>query len=284
MNEHCSGITRRSILGIGLLVLGWLSISIPATAGRHTLTVAHSAQYPPYAYLDEEGTPHGYLIDLWNAFGKANNMDIRFKLGSWQESMDMVRDAEADIHGGLFFNEERDVFLDFGPTIMDLTTHLYVRNGLSTVEADTCLVGVVKGGFSEHFMRKERPGRAIITYESSHASIKAAKAGSIDAFIADRPTGIHHMRQLGIIDDFSSKEMLYSNPLRGAVREGDTVTLDIIMQGWPKIAPATVKIIEGKWFVDKTETADWITTGVVISVLTLVAALIIRSVFRRMRV
>ena len=152
-----------------ILALVLLLTAAPTRAGNgiSRLVIAHDANYPPFSYLDESNQPKGYLIDIWRAFGKANSIEIQFKLGTWQESLDMVKNGEATVHGGLFFSSERDHYLDYGPTIADLSTYLYARNKADKM----CAVGVVRGGYEEHFMRKELPKRHLTLFEIGRAHV-----------------------------------------------------------------------------------------------------------------
>lgn len=247
----------------------------------HLLTVAHDANYPPFAFLDETGQPRGYLIDLWRAFGNANSIYVEFKLGSWQESLDMVRNGEADIHGGLFYSKERDLYLDYGSTIMELSTDIYIQNSLSKSAARREPTGVVKGGFEEHYMRTEHPQRLLKLFPQNKAMIEAAANGEIMVFVADQPTGFHYMNQLGINNEFSSVETLYTMPMRWAVQNGDSESLRLVNNGWANVEEAMLNHIYGKWFIPQDTTPDWALPALLLTILALVIALIIRQAGRR---
>lgn len=271
-------------LSISFLLL--LSLTVPAAAGApdtmpKRLVIAHDANYPPFSFVDERGVQRGYLIDLWKAFGNANSITIEFKLGTWQESLDMVKNGEADIHGGLFYSKERDTFLDYGPTIMDLSTDMYIKNDLTKTAARAFPVGVVKGGFEEHFMLSKRPDRSLTLFPQNRAMIEAAAKGSIKVFVADQPTGFHYMKRFEINDDFTSIETLYTMPMRTAVQEGDKQTLEVVEYGWTQVDDALRNHIYGKWFIPQDNMPGWVLPGALLSMLALIIAIIVRRAGRK---
>lgn len=278
-------MTRMHAISLLIPLVLFLSPSSGMTEGENAmpgrLTIAHDANYPPFAFLDEGGTPRGYLIDLWRAFGRANDINIDFKLGTWQESLDMVKSGAADGHGGLFFSAERDRFLDYGPTIMEVAAYMYVNNALSEEIAATYPVGVVKGGFEEHFMRTEWPERPLVLFDQNKAMIQAAKDGMLEVFVADQPTAVHYLNLFHIGNDFNHTRKLYAMPMRVAVGEGRHDALDCILYGWTKLDQREIKRIFGTWFIHEKPTPDWWWPGLLISLLTIVAAIIIRKLGRR---
>lgn len=257
-------------------------LMLPATPTRagngiSRLVIAHDANYPPFSYLDESNQPKGYLIDIWRAFGKANSVEIQFKLGTWQESLDMVKNGEATVHGGLFFSSERDHYLDYGPTIADLSTHLYTLNGATKM----CAVGVVRGGYEENFMRKEQPKRPLILFDQNKAMIEAASTEKIKAFVADQPTGVYYMHVFGMENMLEEPIELYSEPLRVAVGNGKHDMLEFIFYGWLEIDRQELRYIYGKWFMDKGSNPDWLLPVICITLLVLIIGFAIRKTGKR---
>jgi len=271
---------RILMLLIILLMIGTIAF---AQAGENIsrLIIAHDANYPPFSFIDESGSPKGYLIDIWRAFGKANSVEIKFKLGTWQESLDMVKNGEADVHGGLFFSVERDRFLDYGPTVTDLSTHLYILKEATTDEATKGIVGVVRGGYEEYYMRNNRPDRPLLLFDQNQTMIEAASKSSIKAFVADQPTGTYYMHIYGIGDLVKDAETLYTKAMRVAVGNGKHGMLEFISYGWMKMDKTELKYIHGKWFLAKEPNPDWLLSGIGIAVLALIIAFIIRKIGRR---
>lgn len=248
---------------------------------RPILLVAHDAYYPPFCFFDSEGEPAGYLVDLWRAFGSENDMEIVFKLGTWQESLDMVLDGRADVHGGLVHSADRDRIFDFGPDIIELSTHIHVRKGRDAAKARP--VGVVRGGYEEYFMRANRPGTPLILFDENLSMIGAAARGEYPAFAADTPTASACLAMHDSRDDFDRADLLYRKPLRAAVVEGRHDILNLVIHGWERMDQKRIVRIHGKWFMDAPERSPWIVRGMLIGLLVLVLALAVRLLSQRHR-
>lgn len=264
------------VLSALLLCTGTVSAGLP-----EKLIIAHDANYPPFCSLDENGKPRGYLVDAWNAFARTNGVEVTFKLGTWKESLDYIRRGEADVHGGLFYSDNRDMFLDYGPTITDLSTHLYVRADATDKIIDQCAVGVVLDGYEEEFMRKERYRQVLIAFKDNKELLGAAARDEIKLFVADQPTAYYYMSLYQINDIFTEIEKLYTMPLRVAVGEGNQDLLDAIITGWERIDEQELKYIHKKWFLGETGTPQWYLTASILTGLVVVAAIIFRVISRR---
>lgn len=248
-----------------LLLPVWL-ICTPSEAVAATdvnrLVVTHSQNYPPFSYLDTDGRPQGYLIDLWKAFGRANRISVEFKLGVWQQTLDWVKDGTAQVHAGMFYSRERDRYFDYGTDIMEMSTALYLKKGVALDQLSRLAVGVVRGGNAFAFMHNERSDQRLVQYEQIKDLVQAAADGEIVAFVADQPTGSHYLRVAGLQDVFISRETLYTMPLRAAVREGDHEVLETLLYGWPNIDQQTRDRIYSRWFIEERLFPGWLIPAV----------------------
>lgn len=246
------------------------------------IVVAHSATYPPFSYLDENKEPKGYLIDLWKAFGAANGIRVEFRLVPWEKSLDLVKKGKADVHGGLFYSPERDTFLDFGADIDNLPTCLFRRTNVDEELKPGTLVGTIKGGYASKFMVQSYPNNPQIHFESQPAMLKAAERGEIQFFVADQPTSIYYQRKRGVSSLFTQTKELYSNPLRPAVRQGNSELLFIIQEGWEKTGKDRQDFIRKKWFIQEQDMfPPWLYSTLVLLAMLLVAAFIFRCALNR---
>lgn len=272
-------------LRIPVAVLALLSIllyamphSAVAQAPWKTLIVTHDAHYPPISYIDENGKPAGLLIELWQAFGMANNILIRFELVDWQESINMVRNGKADVHGGLFFSKTRAQYFDFGPKIMEMSTRLFLRsNYKEEFESDKSLeLGVVQGGLEEAFIRSSFPAHPVRTFKQNETMVKKALEGEVSAFVADYPIGTYYLHLFNGQDRFRVDRELYHGVLRPGVRRGERPLLRILEQGWQRVDDSEQRRIRQKWFRSQAITPKWVWPSILwgVAILVLFAGLL----------
>ena len=62
--------------------------------------MVHSNSTPPLSYVGLNGDPEGLVVDYWKAWSSASGNAITFVQAEWPETLEMVRDGRADIHGG----------------------------------------------------------------------------------------------------------------------------------------------------------------------------------------
>ncbi|MDX2457974.1 MAG: hypothetical protein QNL87_10745 [Gammaproteobacteria bacterium] len=48
----------------------------------------------------------------------------------WNETLALARDGKVDAHAGLFFNAERDRFLDYGVSLTKTDTNVFYHNSI----------------------------------------------------------------------------------------------------------------------------------------------------------
>ncbi|MFP4475619.1 MAG: PAS domain S-box protein [Desulfatibacillaceae bacterium] len=71
--------------------------------------------YPPYEYLDENGRPAGYNVDLTRAIARELGLEVEIRLGPWSRMREQLATGRIDALQGMLYSPERDVVFDFTP-------------------------------------------------------------------------------------------------------------------------------------------------------------------------
>ena len=106
-----------------LLILSLLSVfifsasssALTPVASEKIYIVGGDYYYPPYEFLDEEGNPKGYNVELTRAIAEVMGLNIKIRLGNWSEMRTALERGEIDTLPGMVFTEERNVYFDFVP-------------------------------------------------------------------------------------------------------------------------------------------------------------------------
>lgn len=77
--------------------------------------VGGDRDYPPYEFLDKDGKPAGFNVDLTRAVCEAMGMQVEFRLGAWAGERQALMDGDLDILQGMTYSDERAQILDFAP-------------------------------------------------------------------------------------------------------------------------------------------------------------------------
>jgi diguanylate cyclase (GGDEF)-like protein len=260
---------------------------LPGAPGR-PLIVTNSHRWAPMAYLDEDGEPDGLLIDIWRAFSERTGIPVEFRLVNWSDSLDLIRERQADVHAGLFQSDKRDAYMDFSDDLLPLSTRLFVSAKLDVggfKDLRNVLVGITRGGYEEEVVRQRHPYITLRQYENNHDLVEAAVAGEILAFVADYPVGMFFLHKLGDPEQFHVVETLYTRQLKVAVAEGDAELLARINAGLALIRQSDFDRITQKWMRTTTVTPEWVVPSLIVALCAvLVVSLVVYSLLLKRQV
>jgi len=86
------------------------SLELPS---RRKIIVGGDYHFPPYEFLDEEGNPSGFNVDLIHAIAREMDLDVEIQLAPWTEIRDGLLKGNIDLIQGMFYSHERDLLFDF---------------------------------------------------------------------------------------------------------------------------------------------------------------------------
>ena len=214
------------------------------------LLVSHDHAWPPFSFLDSQGQPAGLLIDLWQEIGAKLNRPVHFLLTDWPETITQVRDGRAEIHGGLFYSEERSVFFDFSKDILPLSAVLFVESGSVALEIENIAattVGVTRGSFEHSYLAEEYPFLQFKKFENNELMVMAAVRGEIEAFAADYPVALYLIDRHATPGEFRPLTPLYTRQLLAGVPKGDDRLLDQVNQALSNLSDEELRRITQRW-------------------------------------
>jgi two-component system sensor histidine kinase EvgS len=77
------------------------------------VVVGGDRNFPPYEFLDENGQPAGYNVDLTRAIASEMGLNVDIRLGRWTERLEALETGRIDIMQGMFYSPDRDLAFDF---------------------------------------------------------------------------------------------------------------------------------------------------------------------------
>jgi PAS domain S-box-containing protein len=77
------------------------------------IIVGGDRNFPPYEFLDENGNPAGYNVDLTKAIASEMGLNIDIRLGRWTERLEALETGRIDVMQGMFYSPDRDLTFDF---------------------------------------------------------------------------------------------------------------------------------------------------------------------------
>jgi ABC-type amino acid transport substrate-binding protein len=128
---------------IARAVISLFFLLLPAVAGaareknvesRELIIVGGNSAYPPYEFLDKDGKPAGFVVELTQAIADTMGFDVRIRLGkSWTNMRRALEKGEVDVLEGISFSEDRAKILDFSPPHSLVSHSIFTRTGAPPV-------------------------------------------------------------------------------------------------------------------------------------------------------
>ena len=148
----------------------------PIEAGMsNAITVGMDSNYPPWEFIDENGHPAGFNVDITKAIARELNLNIIFYAGDWADMQTMLQRGDIDVIQGMFYSLNRAVYNDFTTPYINASQIVVTRKHDSVVidsEEDLKNMTVlVQKADIMHEYAEELGIEHIITYETTEAAL-----------------------------------------------------------------------------------------------------------------
>ncbi|MFK5952413.1 MAG: transporter substrate-binding domain-containing protein [Desulfobacterium sp.] len=80
---------------------------------HNRIVIGGDDNYPPFEYLDENGLPAGFIVDLTRGIAREVGLDVTFRLGPWGKIVDGLKQGYIDAIQAMFYSPDRDLKFDF---------------------------------------------------------------------------------------------------------------------------------------------------------------------------
>ncbi|MDD1793886.1 GGDEF domain-containing protein [Enterovibrio makurazakiensis] len=241
----------RQLTAISLTLFMFL-ISPASYADTKRLIVTGSSTWQPFSFINRDGQPEGIMVDYWRLYAKANNVDVRFNLLPWSESLQYAANTPGVIHGGLGYTGDRAEVLAFSRELPlnRYNVSLFAQKDLPFEDfktLDSVIVGTVKDSTKHAFLASRIPENNIKLFPTFGSLNEAAYRGEVDVFIDDLSTALYDMRHSGKAGLFTPRRKLYSFPMHFAINKNEKDSITAIEHGLDKISEDDVAAIYAKW-------------------------------------
>jgi len=200
----------------------WFAPIEAAAAGRSRIVVGGDNDYAPYEYLDKNGEPAGYNVDLTRAIAKQLGLAVEIRLGPWSRIRESLKKGEIDLIQGMFYSPERDRDFNFSPP-HTLISHVAVfRNGTAPPATMADLAGkrllVMEGDIMHDAAERQGYAEQLIRVKTQQEALRLLAEGQGDyALVAKVPAlfwiRAHNWNNLTIAEpSLLSAEYCYATP------------------------------------------------------------------------
>ena len=243
--------TRWSVLAG--LILAILPLDASAAAPTTKITYGDDHQYPPFVFLDDDGRPAGFNVDIMRAIGREMGLEVEVQLGPWpkiREALEQTRQVDAS---AMFYFAERDRLVDYAMPHAIVTHELFVRRNSPAIHTLEDLRGkrvvVQRGAFIDEYLRKHWPDIGLMHADSEPEAMRLLASGQGDAAIAGQAVGFYHLDHADLSNLTASGVPLLPVNYAFVVQEGRSDVLGRINQGLARVrASGEYAELYKKWF------------------------------------
>lgn len=166
------------------------------------IVVGGDHNFPPFEFLDANGRPAGFNVDITRAIARELGLDVEIRLGPWSEMREALKQGEIDALQGLFYSTGLDLVFDF--TQAHTIAHYVgvVRDGErsppATAEELAGMQVVVQEGDIMHDYAIEHGLDQLTIVETQEAALRQLAQGLHDAALVARVTAAYWIEEAAL--------------------------------------------------------------------------------------
>jgi len=189
------------------------------------IVVGGDHNYPPYEFIDSDGQPAGFNVELTRAIAEVMGLKVEIRLGRWDDVRRHLHSGEVDILQGTVQSTVRGREFDFSVPHSIVHQSVFARRGAGPVteldQLDGKQVVLQKGGFMHDYLVSHNTKAKFFLVDTHVEAMRQLAAGKRDyALVANLP-GLYHGRELGLSNIIPVGRLFSGQNYGYAVRKGN---------------------------------------------------------------
>jgi signal transduction histidine kinase/CheY-like chemotaxis protein len=95
------------------------------------IVIGDDINYPPYSFIDDNGQPAGFNIDIAKAVGKEMGLEVVIRQDNWEVIREALENGEIDAISGMFYSDERAIKYGFSSRHSVSNGDVFTANNIS---------------------------------------------------------------------------------------------------------------------------------------------------------
>jgi signal transduction histidine kinase len=194
-------------LRLALLVLFGALLVLAAAPARavedipgvsRAIVIGGDRDYPPYEFLNKDGQPDGFNVDLSKAVAEVMGLKLEFHLGAWAGKRTGLMDGDIDLLQGMSYSDARAKRVDFAPHTIVNHAIFARRDALPVANLDELAgkkVIVHRGGIMHDTLAAKGFEKDLILTDTPADGLRLLASGQGDYAVVAILPGIYIMRE-----------------------------------------------------------------------------------------
>lgn len=218
-----------------LVAVGTASAADSPRDRHQTIVVGGDRDYPPYEFLDQNGKPAGYNVELTRAIAEVMGMTVEFRLGAWSEMFSALKSGRVDVLQGISWSEKRARQIDFTPPHTIVYHAIFARRdsppagGLEDLRGRK--VALHRDGIMHEYLAERGYGKDLILTPTPADALRLLAAGGCDYAVVAMVPGMYIIRENRLTNLVPVARSIAAQRYGYAVRQGDAELLARFSEG-----------------------------------------------------
>lgn len=199
---------------------------LPAGALAKPIIVGGDKDYPPYEYLDANGKPTGYNVDLTRAIAEVMGLQVVFRLGGWSEQLHDLKEGKIDLLQGISWSEQRAAQIDFTPPHTVVNHAIFARRESPTVSSLAELKGkkvtLHRDGIMHEQLLRQGYGPDLVPTSTPADALRLLASGECDYAVVAMVPGMYIIREYKLTNLVPVARSIATQKYGHAVRKGNS--------------------------------------------------------------
>lgn len=202
---------------------------------QERIIIGGDYNYPPYEYLDENGQPAGFNVELTKAIAEEIGMNVEIQLGPWAEIREKLDKGHIDALQGILYTPERDETFDMTPGHTNISYVVVSREDiplpkdLKELKGKTFLVQ--KGDVMHDHASKTGLKDDALPVETQQEALEMVSEGKYDFAVTSRALTYYLLEKNGLDNLKIGKSNVLRPDYCYGVKEGNTLLLSALSEG-----------------------------------------------------
>lgn len=233
-----------------ICLLVFMSTSVLWSQKRARVIVGGDFAYPPYEYLDSNGNPTGYNVELSQAIAAEMGFEVQFRMGKWAKVREWLDQGVVDIVQGMAHSPERAKLYHFSIPHTQTWRSVFVRQDSEIKDiTDLKMAEVVlqQGDIAEDLLSEIAYRGNRVTVPTQADALHLLNSGKYDAAIVNHAHGYYLMKTLSLgrlmslPNKLQPRDYCYASHDKNLINEIDAAIAVLSKSG-------KLKELHDKWF------------------------------------
>jgi polar amino acid transport system substrate-binding protein len=167
-------------------------VALTVGANAQTVRMGTEGAYAPFNFLDDNGKPAGFDIDVGNEVCKRAQLDCVWVTNDWDTIIPNLIAGNYDaILAGMSITDERKQSIDFTQAYMppDPSTYMVAADSTADLAAPEGLrIGVQSNTIQASYANANlKADNTILSFDTADQALADLSAGNLDAILGDKP-------------------------------------------------------------------------------------------------